>query len=157
MYLELATVLIEAKAAISESDIDEVMEGSFDLDKCLSRDIKFLPIRIHFDYDKILPLRRERARKQVALFMQLLSTDDARDYYDMVRKTFSKDDFLALNNELVELYTEEAFVINSSLSSIIDVDSEGIANRMYCSMLDIGIGINKELSDKIYKDTHAPQ
>ncbi|GBD99222.1 hypothetical protein BMS3Abin07_01256 [bacterium BMS3Abin07] len=149
-YLDMAIVLCNAGAEASDRDIDELLEGSRDLDQCLSRDILFLPIRVHFDYDKILPLRRARATKQISLFKRLLSTEGADDYNELVRKTFTKEEFLDLHNEILELYIEETFIINSSLTSVINVDSEGIANRMYCSMLDMGRAMNREIAATIF-------
>ncbi len=149
-YLDMAMILHEARVDASEGDIDELMEGSRDIDQCLSRDIMFLPIRIQFDYERILPLRRERAKKQVSIFKRLLSAADAKDYHDLVRKTFSKQGFLDIQNEILEVYLEETFIINSSITSVIDVDSEGIANRMHCSMLDMGFKMNTELVDAIF-------
>ena len=149
-YCDLASVLVEVESNISEHDLDELMEDSFVLDRCLARDLVFLPLRIHFDYDRILPLRRERAKKQTSLFVRLLSANRARDYYDMLRKTLNKKEFLELYNELVVLYADETFIINSSLKSIIDVNSKKLAERIYRSILDIGIEMNREMADIIY-------
>ncbi len=149
-YCDLASVLVEVESNISEHDLDELMEDSFFLDRCLARDLVFLPLRIHFDYARILPLRRERARKQTSLFMRLLSTEEAKDYYDMLRKAFNKKEFLQVYNELVILYTDETFIINSSLKSIVGVNSKKIAERLYSSILDIGIEMNREMADTIY-------
>jgi hypothetical protein len=150
-YLNKAVVLNEVELDLDEDDIHELMEGSRDIDKCLSRDILFLPIRIRFDYDKILPLRRERARKQVSLFQRLLSAEETHDYHELVRKAFSKQEFLDLHNEILEIYAEETFIINTSLTSVIDVDSEGIANRMHCSMIDLGFKMNTVLAETIFE------
>ena len=152
LCLDTASVLHEAGVRISEADIDEIMEHSIDLDNRLQRDIRFLPIRIEFDYKKILPLRKERTRRLVHLFMRLLATDDAKGYDDMVRKAFGKEEFRELNNEILELYAEEAFIINSSIKSLINVDTEELANRMYCSMLDVGIGLDREIADRIFNE-----
>ena len=99
----------------------------------------------------ILPLRRERAKKQIKLFQRLLATEGAEDYHDLVRKTFSKHEFTDLHNDILELYAEETFIINSSLTSVIDVDSEGIAHRMHCSMIDMGFKMNMELAETIFE------
>lgn len=149
-YLDMAVILVESGTDLSEYDIDDLIEGSRDIDKCLTRDILLLPIRIHFDYETILPLRRQRSAKQVSIFKGLLIPEGAQDYHDLVRKAFSREQFLDLHNDILELYAEETFIINSSLSSIIDVDSKGIAHKMHCSMLDIGFGMNRQLADTIF-------
>ncbi len=150
LCLDTASVLSEASMPLSEEDIEEVMEESIELDRRLLRDIRFLPVRIEFHYEKILPLRRERTRKLITLFMRLLATEGAEDYDAMVRKAFGKEEFRELNNEIVELYAEEAFLINSTIRSVIEIDSEALANRMYCSMLDVGIGLDREVADRIF-------
>ncbi len=149
-FLRLATILNDIKTGASEDDIDELLEDSRDIDRCLSRDILFLPTRVHFNYDEILPLRRRRAKKQVKLFQRLLTMEGADDYHDLVRKTFSKSEFIELHNDILELYAEETFIINGSLTSIIDVDSEGIAHRMHCSMIDMGFKMNRELAETVF-------
>jgi len=154
LCLDMAAVINEAGGSICDRDVEEIIEGSIDLDCRLKGDLKFLPIRISFAYDKILPLRKERTKRLVLLFMRLLGSGAARDYNDMVRKAFDKEGFLELNNEILELYTEEAFIVNSSIKSLISlvsVDSEAIAHRMYCSMLDVGIGLNRELAECIFE------
>ncbi len=150
LCLDTAAVINEAGGGVCDTDVEEILDASIDLDRRLKGDIKLLPIRIEFAYDKILPLRRERTRKLVQLFATLLGSADAEDYNGMVRNAFDRDAFLELNNEILELYTEEAFLVNSSIKSLINVDSEAIAHRMYCSMLDVGIGLNRELADDIF-------
>jgi hypothetical protein len=149
-YLNKAVVLNEENMDLDEHDLDELMEDSRDVDKCLSRDILLLPIRIRFDYDKIIPLRRERARKQVALFRRLLSAGNGSNYHELVRNAFGKQEFLDLHNEILEIYAEETYTINASLTSVIDVDSEGMANRMHCSMIELGFRMNTELVKTIF-------
>lgn len=150
LCLDLASVLTEADSVLKDHDLDELVEESIELDNRLERDITLLPLRIRFDYEKILPVRKERIKKQIYLFMQILSSDDAGCYHDMVRKAFNKELFLELNNDLLELYAEEAFIINASLKSLIRFDSVGMAHRMYCSMLDLGIGLNGETAGAIF-------
>lgn len=152
LCLDLAAVLAEAGCDIRDMDIDEAIEGSIDIDNRLRRDIKLLPIRIDYDYKKIMPIRKERIEKQTSLFIRFLSTGDVIDYNEMVRKAFDRHEFLERNNDILEHYVDEAFIINSSIKSMVDVDSEAIANRMYCSMLDIGISLNKQIADSIYRD-----
>ena len=148
--LSLASILSEAGCSVSATDIDEVVRESIQVDNRLKSDVVFLPIRIHFDYDQILLFRRKRLGKQVDLFKCLLSVDKPDNYHDMVRRAMSPEEYLSRNNELIELYTEEAFIINSSLTSLVNVDSEAIAQKMYCSMLDVGIVLNKEIAVTIY-------
>jgi hypothetical protein len=148
--LRLASVLCEVQCSVSENDIDDVIRESIHIDNRLKGDVVLLPLRLNFDYDRILYFRRKRLGKQVELFKRLLSVDDADDYNDMVRKALSPEEFLATNNDLVELYTEEAFIINSSLTSPVKIDSEAIAQKMYCSMLDVGIILNREIAGTIY-------
>ena len=149
-YQELASVLVETGSEITESDLDELMEDSFDMDRCFTRDIILLPIWIRYDYEKILPLRRERAKKQISLFMRLLSTDGATDYNDLVTRTFKKNEYLEMYDELVELYADETFIINSSLKSVVDVDSERISRRMHTLVLETGMRMNREMADLIF-------
>ena len=151
-YQEMASVLVEAGSAISESDLDELMEDSFDMDKCFTRDIMLLPVWIRYDYEKILPLRRERAKKQISLFMRLLSTDGATDYNDLVTRTFSKNEYLEMYDELVELYADETFIINSSLKSLVDVDGNRISRTMRTLILEIGMRMNREIVDLIFNN-----
>jgi hypothetical protein len=149
-YHEMASVLVEAGSAISESDLDELMEDSFHMDKCFTRDIILLPVWIRYDYEKILPIRRERAKKQISLFMRLLSTEGATDYNDLVTKTFSKNEYLEMYDELVELYADETFIINLSLKSLVDVDSNRISRKMRTLVIEIGMRMNREIVDLIF-------
>jgi hypothetical protein len=149
-YQEMASVHVEAGSAISESDLDELMEDSFDMDKCFTRDIILLPVWIRYDYEKILPIRRERAKKQISLFMRLLSTEGATDYNDLVTKTFSKNEYLEMYDELVELYADETFIINLSLKSLVDVDSNRISRKMRTLVIEIGMRMNREIVDLIF-------
>jgi hypothetical protein len=149
-YQERASLLVETGSKISEHDLDELMEDSFDMDRCFTRDIILLPIRIHYDYDKILPLRRERIRKQTSLFMRLLSTDGATDYNDLLKRTFKKNEYLEVHDELVELYADETFIINASLKSVIDIDSYGISWRMRSLVIETGMRMNREKAVLIF-------
>ncbi len=149
-YHEMASVLVEAGSAISESDLDELMEDSFDMDRCFIRDIMLLPVWIHYDYEKILPLRRERAKKQISIFMRLLSTNGAADYNDLVIRAFSKNEYLEMNDGLVVLYADETFIINSSLKSVVDVDSNRICRTMRSLVLETGMRMNREMADLIF-------
>lgn len=148
--LDVASAMVSANCRISDHDVEDVVVDSIYLDDCLKRDIMLLPIRFCFDYDRILPLRRERIKKQIDLFRRFLSTGDVRDYNEMVRAAISEKDYATVNNELLELYAEEAYLVNSSLTSLVTVDSVVIAERIHCSMLDVGIGLNREIARKIY-------
>lgn len=148
--LDVASVLACSNSRASDHDIEDVVTESIYLDSCLMRDIMLLPIRIHHDYDRILPLRRKRIKKQVDLLIRFLSAGDARDYSEIVSLAISEKDYIALNNELTELYAEETYLINSSLTSLVSVNSVAIAERMHCSMLDVGIGMNRESARTIY-------
>ncbi len=132
-YLDLAMTLHQDRREITDDDLDELIAVGGDIDGFLLRDIKFLPIKVRFDYEKLVPLRRKRARRQVGLFHRLLATENGVDYHQLVRKSFknNKGQFLMLHNEILEIYAEETFIVNSTLTSVMKVDSEGIANRMY--------------------------
>lgn len=148
--LDVASALACSNSRASDRDIEDVVTESIYLDNCLMKDIMLLPIRIHYDYDKILPLRRKRIKNQVDLLIQFLSAGDARGYSEMVSLAISEKDYIATNNELTELHAEEAYLINSSLTSLVSVNSVAIAERMHCSMLDVGIGMNREIARTIY-------
>ncbi len=150
LCVDMASVIHEAGGTVSEADVEEVVEGTVSLDKRLLRDIRFLPVRVDFSYEKLLPLRRERTRRLILLFLRLLGSEGAEDYDGMVREAFTREEFLELNNEILELYAEEGFIINSSMKSVVEIDSAAIADRMYCSMIDVGIGLNRELTERIF-------
>ncbi len=150
LCLELATLLHESGTKVSSSDIDEIIEESKILDRKLKRDIRFLPLRIDFDYEKILPLRRKRAQKQVELFYNLLCAGNHNSFAEIVKDVYTKDEYLDINNEILELYADEAFIINSSIKSVIKVDSETLAHNMYCSMLDVGFKINRDFAERLF-------
>lgn len=149
LCLNTASALTDAGTRLAEADIDEIIEESIDLDIRFRRDIALLPIRVDFDYEQIAPFRRERAKYQVFLFARLLRKDGA-DYHALVREAFSRNEFLDLHDDILEIYAEEAFVINLSIKSIIDIDVESTAYRMHCSMLDIGFKMNRKLIDTIF-------
>ncbi len=150
LCLELASLLHESGTRVSTQDIEEIIEESMILDKKLKRDIRFLPLRIEFDYKTILPLRRERAKKQVELFYNLLCSNNCTSFTDIVKDVYTKEEYLNINNEILELYADEAFIINSSIKSVIKVDSETLAHNMYCSMLDVGFKINRDFAERLF-------
>ncbi len=145
-----AAVLNETGTEITGGDLEELYEESRLLDGRLMRDIRFLPFRITMNYDEIRPLRMERIRKLVSLFQRLLSVDSPSDYPDMVRKAMSREEYLNINDEIVELYAEEAYIINSSIHSFFKTDTRSIAERMYCSMIDVGFTLNRKVAQEIY-------
>ena len=150
LCLDLAVLLHESGTRMSKSDIDEIIEESKVLDKKLKRDIRFLPLRIEFDYRKIIPLRRKRAEKQVELFYRLLCSNTDGSFAEIVKEVYTKEEYLDINNEILELYADEAFIINSTIKSVIKVDSETLAHNMYCSMLDVGFKINRDFAERLF-------
>lgn len=148
--LEHASVLRESGTRLTSEDIDEIIDESIGIDKKLLRDIRFLPIRISFNYKRILPLRRKRAELQIRLFYRLLGASSSDSFSSMVKEVFSKKEYLDINNDIVELYTEEAFIINSTIKSIIKIDSETLAHNMYCSMLDVGFKLNRDFAKRLF-------
>ncbi|RMG71696.1 MAG: hypothetical protein D6710_05730 [Nitrospirae bacterium] len=152
LCLEHAVLLHEAGTKLTAQDIDEILEESISIDKKLLRDIRFLPLRIEYDYNRILPLRRKRTELQLKLFYRLLEANSSEDFSQMVKEVFTKQQYLDINNDIVELYTEEAFIINSSIKSIIKIDSEVLAHNMFCSMLDVGFKLNREFSKRLFNN-----
>ncbi len=151
LCLEHAAVLRESGTSLTCDDIDEIIDESISIDKKLLRDIRFLPIRISFDYNKILPLRRKRAELQIKLFYRLLGAKASDSFSSIVKEVFKKEEYLDINNDIVELYTEEAFIINSTIKSIIKIDTETLAHNMYCSMLDVGFKLNRDFANRLFK------
>jgi len=147
--LDLAETLVETGTKLDEYEVEDIIEESTILDKKFKRDIMLMPLRVSFDYDVIVPLRRERTVFQVGLFTKLLRSG-GKEYEEMARIAFSKEEFLDIHNEILELYAEEAFIINLALRSVIDIDTEGTAYRVHCSMLDIGVKLNREIADRIF-------
>jgi hypothetical protein len=149
LCLDMASMLVETGTEIAIEEIEEIIEESMELDKRFKRDITFLPLRVNFDYDKIFPLRKSRTERQVNLFARLLRADGA-DYHQMAKKAFQKNEFFELHNDILELYAEEAFVINQSIKALIDFDAERTSHRVHCSMLDIGFTLDRQLADDIF-------
>jgi len=148
--LSTASVLYENNLALTTEEIDELTETTKLLDKKLLRDIKLLPLRISYDYKRIIPIRRKRIEILVNLFLSLLRTEGTSSYDEMVYRAFEMDQYLDINNEILELYSEEAFIINSTIKSIIKIDTETLAQRMYCMMIDVGYKLNREIAERIY-------
>lgn len=72
----------------------------------------------------------------MSLTRAVTNAENAKDYNGMIKKIFEKGEFLKLDNEIIVLDTKEAFIINSSIKSLISIDSKRIAYRMYYSMSD---------------------
>lgn len=70
----------------------------------------------------------------------------------MVKGAYSKKDYIDTNNTLLDLYAEEIFILNSSLKSLIPLDVEGLAHRLFCTMQEIGRKMIREIADEIYSD-----
>lgn len=147
--LDMAETLVETGTGLDKHEVEDIIEESKLLDKKFKRDIMLLPLRVDFDYDVIIPLRKERTVFQVGLFTKLLKSG-GEVYEEMAHAAFSKDEFVDIHNEILELYAEEAFVINLALRSVIEIDTEGTAYRVHCSMLDIGVKLNREIADRIF-------
>jgi hypothetical protein len=150
LLLDLASVIHESGSTISDKEIDEVIRESIEIDKMLKRDIILLPLRIDYDYERIVPLRRKRSETQIYIFSRLLDVVGPVDYHEMVRKAFDRDEFYSLNRSLLELYAEEALIINSSIRSFVKADIEEIAYIMYTRMIDVGEEIYSEVEDTIF-------
>lgn len=148
--LEQAEILHQTETDLTDEEIEDILEQSRNIDRKLLRDIRLLPLNICFDYQKISPLRKERIAKQVILFRRMLDVESPLNYADMVRRAFQKKEFISINNDIVELYAEEAFIINSSLKSILKIDTDVLSHRMYCSMIDVGFALNREVAEEIF-------
>ncbi len=148
--IEVSEMLKEIGCAVAEQDLEELIEKSMILDKKLLRDIRFLPIEVSFDYERIIPYRRERLKKQTGFFLKMLSSGTSRDYGEMARKAYSRDEYLEINDELIELYAEEAYLINSSLKTPFSIGRKDLAERMYCSMIDLGRRLIRERASIIF-------
>lgn len=147
--LEMAEILHTTGTGLSEDDLEELLETSRAIDNKLHRDILLLPIRVHFDYDAILPLRKKRLDLLVRFFKKLLDTCQD-DYKGMVRKAMTREQYLNINTDVVELYAEEAYEINLSIRTPIKVDLKTMAERIHCSMTDVGIKILRDEAEKIF-------
>jgi len=151
LCLNVASALVETGTRVSEHDIEEIIDESVDLDVRFRQDIVLLPIRVEYNYDSILPYRRERARYHVLFFTRLLKADGA-DFHALIRHSFEENEFFDLNGKILELYAEEAFVINLSLKTVINIDTEATAYRMHCLMIDIGFRLLRDLCKKSFHE-----
>ncbi len=151
LCLDLAMRLHEEGSGVSREDIEGIIEDAKEIDKKFIRAISYLPLRLTMDYEKIDKFRKERTNLLVGLYLKLLKTgDESVTYNDMVKEAYKKKEFIELNNNLLDLYAEETFVINSSLKSLISIDINGMANRLYCTMQDMGRGLNTDVANEIY-------
>jgi len=147
--LETAEVLHKTGTNLSEADIEELLEISQIIDKKLQRDIFILPIRITFNYEKILPIRKKRLEILTNYFKQLLDTCKST-YSQMVRNAMHKKDYIDMNADVVELYAEEAYEVNLGIRSPIKIDLEQMAERIHCSMIEVGMQIIQKEAEEIY-------
>lgn len=147
--LEMAETVRETGGELSTNDVDEVMEHSYTIDRKLLRDIRFLPIELSYDYNDINPFRRERIRKQTLFFLKLLGVSGGC-YEEIVRKACNDAEYLKLNEEILDLYAEEAYIINSSIRTPFMLVKKDLADRIYCSMLDIGRRLLKGETERIF-------
>lgn len=151
LCLDLAMRLHEEGSLVSKEDIEGIIEDAKEIDKKFIRAISYLPLRLTMDYEKIDKFRKERTNLLVDLYLKLLKTgDESVTYNDMVKEAYKKKEFIELNNNLLDLYAEETFVINSSLKSLVSIDINGMANRLYCTMQDMGRGLNTDVAEEIY-------
>lgn len=151
LCLDLALRLYEENSRVSREDIDDLLDDAKEIDKKFIKAISCLPLRLTMDYEKIDKFRRERTILLVNLYLKLLKTGDKKvSYKDMVNEAYKKKEFIELNNNLLDLYAEENFIINSSIKSVIPMDIDGMANRFYCIMQDLGRGLNTEIANEIY-------
>lgn len=151
LCLDLAMRLHEEGSLVSKEDIEWIIEDAKEIDKKFIRAISYLPLRLTMDYEKIDKFRKERTNLLVDLYLKLLKTgDESVTYNDMVKEAYKKKEFIELNNNLLDLYAEETFVINSSLKSLVSIDINGMANRLYCTMQDMGRGLNTDVAEEIY-------
>ncbi len=147
--LETAEVLHTTGTGLSKEDIEDLLDASRSIDRKLQRDIFLLPIRITFNYDAILPVRRKRLELLTLYFKRLLDTCQ-RSYKDMVRHALTRQSYLDINTDVVELYAEEAYEVNLGIRSPIKIDLEQMAQRIHCSMIDVGIKLIRQEAEEIY-------
>ncbi|MBI5198815.1 MAG: hypothetical protein HZA09_02230 [Nitrospirae bacterium] len=152
LCLDLALSLNDKGSRVSREDIDDLLDDAKDIDKKFINAISYLPLRLTMDYEKIDKFRRERTVLLVNLYLKLLKRGNEKiTYKEMVKGSYKKKEFIELNNNLLDLYAEETFIINSSLRTIIPMDVNAMANRLYCTMQDMGRGLNTEVANEIYE------
>jgi hypothetical protein len=147
--LDTAEVLHSTGTNLSYEDIDELLQTSRFIDKKLQRDIFLLPIRINFNYEKVLPIRKRRLEILTTYFKMLLDTCQMT-YKEMVRRALSKKDYIDINSDVVELYAEEAYEVNLCIKSPVKIDLEQMAQRIHCSMIEVGMNILRQEAEEIY-------
>ncbi len=148
--LEMAETVMETGGALSTVDINDVLEHSYTIDRKLLRDIRFLPMELSYDYNDINPFRRERIAKQIFFFLRLLGVSGGGCYEEIVRNACNYAEYLKLNEEILDLYAEEAYIINSSIRTPFMRVKKDLADRIYCSMLDIGRRLLRGETERIF-------
>lgn len=152
LCLDLVFRLNDKGLRVSKEDIDDLLDDAKDIDKKFINAISYLPLRLTMDYETIDKFRRERTVLLVNLYLKLLKRgDENTTYKEMVKGSYKKKEFIELNNNLLDLYAEETFIINSSLRTLIPMDVNAMANRLYCTMQDMGRGLNTEVANEIYE------
>jgi hypothetical protein len=152
LCLDLALRLNDKGLRVSKEDIDDILDDAKDIDKKFINAISYLPLRLTMDYEKIDKFRSERTVLLVNLYLKLLKRGNENiTYKEMVKGSYKKKEFIELNNNLLDLYAEETFIINSSLRTLIPMDVNAMANRLYCTMQDMGRGLNTEVANEIYE------
>ena len=151
LCLDLAIELKEAGHKASGKDIEWLLNEAREIDRKFQKSILYLPLRLAMDYKKINKFRTKRAFILVNLYLRLLKAGDENTTYKaMVKRAFKEKGFIELNNTLLNLYAEETFVINSSLKSLIPMDIEIMAQRLFLHMQSLGKKLNREVTDEIY-------
>ncbi len=149
--LDLAIELQQAGYKVSNEDIDELLNEAKEIDRKFQRSIFHLPLRLVLDYEKINKLRKRRTFILVNLYLRLLKAgDEDATYKEMVMKTFKKRNFIELNDTLLDLYSKESFILSSSLRSLIPMDVQALAERLYLHMRGLGRRLNREAASEIY-------
>lgn len=151
LCLDLAIELHEAGYKASEKDVEELLNEAKEIDRKFLVSILHLPLRLTMDYEKINKFRKKRTSLLVGFYLKLLKAGaDGATYKEMVRRVFKKKDFVELNDNLLNIYTEESFIINSSLKSLIPMDVKALAHRLFMHMRSVGKKLNREVADEIY-------
>jgi hypothetical protein len=151
LCLDLAEELYEAGCNASDEDIENLLEETKEIDRKFIRAISHLPLRLTMEYDEIKNFRKERTILLLDLYLQLLKVgDEDTTYKEMVKGAYKKNDYIELNDNLLDLYAEEIFIINNSLRSLIPMDVNTLSHRLFCTMQDMGRKLNREVADEIY-------
>lgn len=151
LCLDLAVELYEANCKASDEDIENLLEETKEIDRKFLGAISHLPLRLTMEYEEIENFRKERTILLIDLYLQLLRVgDEDATYKEMVKGAYKKNDYIELNDSLLDLYAEETFIINNSLRSLIPMDVNTLSHRLFCTMQDMGRRLNREVADEIY-------